>query len=182
MRKTTPLIVAPTGMQPGGYVRRAYADRTEPVTPALELEVERDPSGWRASLVWPCPRPVLQVGDDPTAFPDAAALLVPLVPTASWVTMGAPGEGVEGVLWRSSESGLRRIRAEGLGTVVRSAPPSGWSAEARWASGAWRLELRLRSWPALAAARRVAAAVWRGGARERAGLKSVTPDWIELSG
>ena len=44
------LVAAPIGMQPGGYVAKAYAGRDRaPVTPSLELEVVRPPGSWSAS-------------------------------------------------------------------------------------------------------------------------------------
>ena len=50
------LVAAPTGMQPGGYVPKAYADRNVALTPSLEIEVARPPGIWRIRLRWPVPR------------------------------------------------------------------------------------------------------------------------------
>lgn len=177
MKHRVDLIAAPTGVQPGGYVAKAYVGRDQAITPWLELEVARPPGGWRIRLAWPCPEPVRDVSEDPSLFSDAAALLSPGVEGAPWVTMGAPGQAVEGLLWRADSQALRSVRAEGLGTLKRDDAPKGWSARGVWQQGIWRLDLTLRGWPALDASGQIAAAVWRGAGRERGGLKSVTPGW-----
>jgi DMSO reductase family type II enzyme heme b subunit len=175
------LIAAPVGMQPGGYVPRAYAGRdAAPLTPSLELEVARPPGGWRVRLRWPCPEPVRDVSDDPALFPDAAALFAPQHADAPWVTMGAPGMGVDGVLWRADGATLHAIRAEGLGTMKRDAAPGAWRFDARHAAGMWQLDLTLPGWQTLDRSQRLAAAVWRGAARERGGLKSVTQGFVPV--
>jgi len=180
-RRRIELVAAPIGMQPGGYVAKAYAYRDgAAVTPSIDLEVAKLAGLWRVRLRWPCPEPVRDVQGDPSLFPDAAALLVPRVEGAPWVTMGAPGLGVEGVLWRADGAPLRSVRAEGLGTMERGDPPAGWSARGIFDSGAWSLDFTLRGWSALDAQRQLAVAIWRGSAQDRGGLKSVTPGWVEV--
>jgi DMSO reductase family type II enzyme heme b subunit len=94
--------------------------------------------------------------------------------------MGAPGMGVDGVLWRADSEFLRAISAEGLGSMKRDVAPQGWRFAAKHAEGEWQLELTLASWATLAGSGRLAAAIWRGSAHERGGLKSVTPGWLEV--
>lgn len=176
------LIAAPVGMQPGGYVAKAYAGRDRaPLTESLELEVARPPGSWRIRLRWPCSEPVSDVRGDPALFPDAAALFAPQHEASPWVTMGAPGMGVDGVLWRADREDLLRIRAEGLGTMKRDTAPEGWRFRAHHQRAHWQLELTLPGWATLDGAGRVAAAVWRGSARERGGLKSVTQGFVEIA-
>jgi steroid C-25 hydroxylase gamma subunit len=175
------LIAAPAGMQPGGYVREAYLDRTQPRTPEVELELSHSSGVWRAVVQWDCPEPVRDVRANPSLFCDAAALLAPSAPGAPWITMGAPGLGVDGVLWRADGDALLHVSAEGLGTVKREPAPKGWSATAAWSAGRWRVEFSLQSWESLAQQRQLAVAVWRGADAERGGLKSVTPGWIEVT-
>lgn len=181
MKHAVTLVAAPTVMQPGGYVAKAYADRTTALTPSLELEVARPPGTWRIRLRWPCPEPVLDVRADPSLFPDAAALFAPRAAGSPWIMMGAPGLGVDGVLWRADREQLVAVQAEGLGTMQRSEAPAGWRFDAKHAGGVWQLELTLPGWPTLDTSSRVAAAIWRGAAQERGGLKSVTPGWLEVS-
>jgi DMSO reductase family type II enzyme heme b subunit len=179
--KQVELVAAPIGMQPGGYVAKAYAGRDRaPTTPRLELEVARPPGSWRLRLRWPCPDPVRDVSGDPARFPDAAALFAPQHESSPWITMGAPGMGVDGVLWRADSQRLVRISAEGLGSMKREDAPGSWRFAAEHASGTWQLELTLPGWGTLDASRRVAAAIWRGAAQDRGGLKSVAPGWIEV--
>lgn len=179
MKQSVRLVSAPTGFQPGGYVPRAYADRVEPLTTRIDVEAEAR-EGFRFALRWRCPDAVVEAGGDPRRFVDACALLVPSVPDAPWITMGAPGLPVEGVLWRADRPRPWAIRAEGLGGVERSEPPADWTVQARWTEGHWLAEFVLPAWPALAAQRQFALAVWQGARAERAGLKSVSEGWLPL--
>jgi len=175
------LIAAPIGIQPGGYLAKAYAGRDQTVvTPNLELEVARPPGSWRLRLRWPCPEPVRDVSSDPSLFPDAAALFAPQNEQSPWITMGAPAAGVDGVLWRADSERLRTVSAEGLGTMKRDDAPESWRFTARHQNGFWQLELSLPGWATLDASGRLAAAIWRGAAQDRGGLKSVTPGWTEV--
>jgi len=175
------LIAAPVAMQPGGYVPKAYAGRdAAPVTPHLELEVARPPGTWRLRLRWPCPEPVRDIAGDPTLFPDAAAVFAPRHADSPWITMGAPGMGVDGVLWRADAAKLYAIAAEGLGTMKRDEAPAAWRFQASHDAGTWQLDLTLPGWSTLDASQRLAAAVWRGASRDRGGLKSVTMGFVEV--
>jgi DMSO reductase family type II enzyme heme b subunit len=180
--KKIELLAAPIGMQPGGYLAKAYAGRDNaPMTPHLILEVARPPGSWRIRLRWPCPEPVRDVTSDPALFPDAAALFAPQQEESPWVTMGAPGMGVDGVLWRADNEHLRAISAEGLGSMKRDDALPGWRFAAEHEKGEWQLELTLPGWATLDGSGRIAAAIWRGAAQDRGGLKSVTPGWVEVS-
>ncbi len=175
------LLAAPVSMQPGGYVAAAYAGRDKaPMTPELTLEVARPPGSWRIRLRWPCPEPVSDVSSDPALFPDAAALFAPQHEESPWVTMGAAGMGVDGVLWRADSEALHAISAEGLGSMKRDAAPQAWRSSAKHEQGYWQLEFTLPGWATLDSSGRIAAAIWRGSAKDRGGLKSVTPGWVEV--
>lgn len=181
MKQTLKLVAAPTAMQPGGYVPAAYADRSQPSTPEAQVEVDRAGDIWRVRLAWHCPLAITDSSTDTNRFVDAAALLVPTLPDAPWITMGAPGKAVEGVLWRADREALYRMRAEGLGTMERADAPEGWGAEASWQSGQWSVVFGLRAWPALDQSQHLGFAIWRGAAGDRAGLKSVSPGWIDAA-
>ncbi len=174
------MIAAPTAIQPGGYVRRAYAERGPARTPEVVLEVAEFGGLWRIALEWECPEPVSEVRKDPGLMSDAAALLTPVVEGAPWITMGEPGRGVEGALWRADGDTLYRVTAEGLGTVVRHPADEEWAVRADWKKGRWRVDFGLRAWAPLTRSRHLAVAIWRGAEAERGGLKSVTPGWIEI--
>ena len=173
------LLAAPVALQPGGYMAVAYAGAdAAPITKSLELEVARPPGSWRIRLRWSCPEPVRDVSGDPALFPDAAALLSPQHEASPWITMGAPGMGVDGVLWRADSERLRRMSAEGLGSMKRDEAPERWRFEAKHDRGFWQLELTLPGWATLDGSGRLGAAVWRGSAQQRGGLKSVTPGFV----
>jgi DMSO reductase family type II enzyme heme b subunit len=93
--------------------------------------------------------------------------------------MGSPERPVQGWHWRAGTDLPFAVRATGIGTVERAKehPIRGRS---RWSEGRWQVVLAgpvgaegipLRKGSALP----VAFAVWSGSARERAGLKSYTP-------
>lgn len=171
------LIAAPTSMQPGGYIPKAYADRTGAATGSAELTVA---DGSVITLRWKCAQPMIDASDNPRQFIDGAALLVPEVADAPWITMGAPGMAVQGVLWRADRPEPYAIRAEGLGSVQRSAPPAGWKTEASWANGYWRVTFTVPQWAPLATHKQFAVAVWQGAQSERAGLKAISEGWLPL--
>jgi DMSO reductase family type II enzyme heme b subunit len=181
MKKTFDLVAAPTGMQPGGYVPKAYGLRIQPFTKSATLELQSRTAGWSVRLGWSCPDPVRDASRETDLFVDAAALLVPTVADAPWVTMGAPGMAVEAALWRADRPELLRIRAEGLGTVKRQAAPEQWRAEAAWEDGRWSVAWELSGWPALAENAQLTFAIWRGAAADRGGLKSICPQWIPFA-
>ncbi len=181
MKQRVALMSAPTAIQPGGYVPAAYADRATPLTATAEIAVEPADQGWQIVLAWDCPQPVRDVARETDRFVDACAIFAPEVPEAPWITMGAPRMAVQGWLWRADKDAPLRVRAEGLGSMQRSAVPSGIRATSAWESGRWRVAFAVAEWPALAAHRRLALAIWRGAEQERAGLKSVSPGWVELA-
>lgn len=180
MKTTHELIVAPPALQPGGYVRVAYAERTQPSTRAVTVDASQRADAWSIALEWECPEPMRDVRTDPSRFCDAAAVLAPSADGAPWITMGAPGLGVDGWLWRADGDALLRVSAEGLGSVERSPAPAASAVQAAWRAGMWRVVFEAAEWPSLVRSRQLAVAVWRGAAAERGGLKSVTPGWLEL--
>ena len=180
--KTIDMMAAPVAMQPGGYMAKAYADHTTPLTPRVQLDYERVAGrGYRIVLRWPCSAPVTSVTDNPSLFPDACALLVPEQADAPWITMGAPGQPVQGVLWRADRKDLFRMHAEGLGTMQRGAPPTNWAAAPKWEGGYWQVVLQLPGWTALERTAQAGIAVWRGDQKERGGLKSVSTALVSLT-
>lgn len=182
MKQTIKLVAAPTGIQPGDYVGAAYPVSGAPATASVVLMVDRAASGgWVINLAWLCASPVDEIKSDTNRFADAAALLVPAQADTPMMTMGYPTHPVEGMLWRPDWSAPVKIVAEGFGTVVRHPAPAGWAARGSWENGARTARFEISNWPALAAQKRLGVAIWQGAHQQRAGLKSVTPDWIALT-
>lgn len=180
MKRTIDLITAPTGIQPGGYISEAYADAERTLTPKVTLSLEASGKGWRALLLWPCAEPVTDITGDTNRFVDAAALLVPRDTDAPMMSMGAEDYPVEGLLWRANEKAPRPFEARGLGSVERLAPRDGAAVTANWDRGSWGVAFEIDEWAALTETRKIGLAIWQGREAERAGLKSVTEDWIEI--
>jgi DMSO reductase family type II enzyme heme b subunit len=96
------------------------------------------------------------------------------------MTMGSATAGVDGWLWRADRERGLRIAAHGLGSVERCEIPRAVRIAGVWTDGRWGVSFELPAWDALTRERRIGVAVWRGVEAERAGLKSVSPDWIAL--
>lgn len=180
MKQTVALMPAPTGTQPGGYVPVAYADRSTPRTAQAEIAVEAVGKGWKITLAWACPKPVNDIANETDKFIDACAILAPQAPDAPWMSMGAPGKAVEGLLWRPDKAAAFLIHAEGLGTVKRTPAPASAKVGGTWQNGRWQVVFELPEWPALEKQRQIALAVWQGQEQERAGLKSISAGWLDL--
>jgi len=177
---THKLIAAPIPLNPGGYIKVAYAERNEPLIPSADFNLERVGEGYRIALRWNCPNPISDATTDTNVWVDAAAVLVPGAAGAPWITMGAEGLPVQGALWRADRKELLRIQAEGLGSVVRESAPEGWQVSAKWDKGQWSVTFELHNWPALTQHSQVAFALWSGEAQDRGGLKSISQGWIGL--
>jgi len=181
MNKRIELMAAPYGLSPGEYIIKAYADRTAPNTPYAIVDVSHASPSWKIRVSWPCPEPSREIGDDTNHFVDAAAVLAGGTLKTPWIVMGVTGDPVQGALWRADRETLYRIQAEGLGTVQREEAPADWKVSANWENGTWEATFELASWPFLEQTQRFAVAIWRGNNRDRAGLKSVSPDWIPIT-
>ena len=177
---THELIAAPVGLQPGAYVKVAYAGRDQAATPAADLDLQKVGQGYRIALQWACPDPVKSIEGNTDVWVDAAAVLAPAAPGAPWITMGAENLPVVGALWRADREDLYRIDAEGLGSVRREAAPEGWRATSKYERGFWTVVFELGAWPSLRKQKMIALAVWRGDAQDRGGLKSVSQGWINV--
>lgn len=181
MKKTISLIAAPTASQPGGYVPKAYADRTTPTVSQAELSVEaaaEGKPGWKVTISWACPAPVKSIANETDKFLDACALLVPATEDAQWISMGEPGKAVEGILWKADRERPWRMHAEGLGTMTRSEAPQDWKVAAEHANGRWTVSFDIAEWPLLSQFKQLAFAIWQGERQDRAGLKSLSPGWL----
>jgi DMSO reductase family type II enzyme heme b subunit len=181
MKTTVTLLPAPTAPQPGGYVPKAYADRVTAVTAKADLSVEAAGSGWKIIVSWACAQPIKDISKETDKFIDACALLAPVTADAPWISMGEPGKGVDGILWRADRAQVWHMQAEGLGTMKRNAAPKEWKVGGQWANGRWTVTFELPEWALLGQHKQLALAIWQGSSQERAGLKSVSPGWISIA-
>ena len=180
MKARIHLIAAPTAIQPGGYIPGAYADRTQPAVTDLDIRIEEHGPRWEIFLSWACPVESSSTIHDVDRFADSAAILTPSQPDAALMTMGSKAAGVDGWFWKADEKQGIRFQARGLGTVERSDLPADAQVTGLWQDGRWGVKFELPVWRSLDLHRKVGFAVWQGAASERAGLKSVSPGWIEL--
>lgn len=174
------LIAAPVGLQPGAYVKAAYAGRDDAATTSASFDLKKVGEGYRIMLQWECPKPVKSIEGRPDVWVDSAAVLAPGAAGAPWITMGAENLPVVGALWRADREELYRIDAEGLGSVRRSASPEEWRATSKYERGLWTVVFELDAWPSLGKQKMLALAIWRGDAKDRGGLKSVSQGWIQV--
>ncbi len=180
MKTRIPLIAAPAAIQPGGYVRVAYANRAEPSTPELDVRVEEQGRGWIIFLSWACTAALNGTTQDVDRFADAAAVMAPSHADAALITMGSEDAGVDGWFWKADREQGIRFQARGFGTVERSDLPAGARVTGLWQAGRWGVKFELPAWDSLSLHGRIGFAVWQGAVSERAGLKSVSAGWIEL--
>lgn len=181
MKKTISLIAAPTGIQPGGYVPKAYADRISAKTPSATVEVQKTEEVLTVILEWENKHPVKSIDGDVQAFVDSAAILAPKKVNTVWMTMGGPDSPINGAFWRADNKMPIQITAAGLGSVERSEAPADWQVNASWQNNIWRVQFVLANWSAALSTEQFAVAIWKGHDAERGGLKSVSSDWININ-
>ena len=122
-------------------------------------------------------------------FVDGVAVMFPLTPNASAVTMGSPTDPVNAWYWKGNlEDAAFDVIATGYGTSGRQRDPAlPVHCRARHGDGRWQVVLareldggadRAVFRPGEDAA--MAFAVWDGGNRERAGRKSFSGDFVRI--
>jgi DMSO reductase family type II enzyme heme b subunit len=124
-------------------------------------------------------------------FVDGVAVMFPLTPKASAVTMGSKGNPVNAWYWKANLDGVAfEVIAEGYGTSARQRGErkSQVLAGAVHREGRWYLVLsrpmdigsgRVQFKPGQTA--KMAFGVWDGGNRERSGRKSFSGDFVDVT-
>jgi DMSO reductase family type II enzyme heme b subunit len=173
--------VEPTPLErvPSAYVQVSWRDRPRGGIGEVRVRAAAGGGGLAVRLEWSAPRPSRRISDW-NVYPDGCALLFPADGReAEFGTMGSPSHPVGGWHWRAGTDLPFAVKAEGIGTVERAVEHR-VQGRSRWSEGRWQVVLAgplgaggipLRKGSALP----VAFAVWSGSARERAGLKSYTP-------
>jgi DMSO reductase family type II enzyme heme b subunit len=183
------LAGTPVGLQPTAAIRVAWTNRRIGAVGEVEVAALCDGQRLAFRLEWPDPSENRELVET-TAFPDGAAVLLPVVQGAPVLTMGGPGQAVNAWYWRADENGAgRQVVAEGIGTS-RTVDVDLVKGHGVWKEGRWRVviarSLRVdvgEPVAQLAAGETTgfAVAVWDGGNGERAGIKSFSGDWRELA-
>ena len=179
--ETVALIGTPVGLQPTAAIRASWMNKRIGAIEKVSVVALHNGEFLAFRLEWADATEDGSIADNDN-FPDAAAIALPAAENAPLALMGAPGTPVNAWYWRADQpDAAREISAEGLGSMKREDVPERWRFEAAYEAGFWQLELTLPGWSTLDASGRVAAAIWRGSAQERGGLKSVTPGFVEVS-
>lgn len=181
------LIGTPLGLQPTPAIRVAWADRKIGAVASVSVAAVHDGRTLAFALEWSDPSENREMHDT-TAFPDAAAIVLPVVAGAPMLTMGSPGLPVNAWYWRADEAAGRDVVAEGIGTS-RAVAGGPVAARGVWKGGRWRVvltrDLRVQTSEPVAQLEpgqttQFGVAVWEGGSGERAGIKAFSVDWREL--
>ncbi len=183
-QSVVPVEPTPLDQLPSAYVQASWRDRPRSGITELGVRAVASSNAFAVRLDWTALRPSRSISDL-NVYPDACAVLFPVDGReAEFSTMGSPQHPVRAWHWRAGTEVPFVATATGLGSVERVAEHE-VQGRARWSEGRWQVVLagprgaegaRLEAGSALP----VAFAVWSGAARERAGLKSFSPQPCEL--
>ncbi|MBT4518607.1 MAG: hypothetical protein HOC23_01270 [Halieaceae bacterium] len=183
------LVPAPVGMQPSKYIIGKWKDGDFGKVSALGIQAIHNGRELAFRLEWDDENPDEERKDN-THFPDAAALLFPLTENAS-VFMGGENDPTNIWFWRADRPDAARNNvATGIGTS-RVTEEGAIATRAVHSDGRWRLVFRRTLVTANADEQEaqfrvgekinLAFAVWEGSNAERGGLKSFSPNWLEVT-
>jgi len=179
----------PVQNQPSRYIRVAWAERAIGAVRTMTVKVAHNGKDIAFRLEWPDASENREhMG---IVFCDAAGILFPLNGDAPLTTMGSPEAPVNAWYWRADfEDTAQNIVAQGLGTVEKT-EASAVTCRAARGKDSWQVVIARPltvSGPRGEAVQlspggstKVAFAVWEGGSGERAGIKSFSKQWRELT-
>jgi DMSO reductase family type II enzyme heme b subunit len=178
----------PLANQPSRYIRTVWADR--PIGKVRFLSVRAAHNGKELLFHLEWQDESQDVDFNGRGFPDGAGVLFPLNGEAPLDTMGSEEAPVDAWFWRADRpEAARSVHAHGIGTV-EDGEKSRINARCGWKDGTWRVvlarplavaEQKAEVQFAAGKSTKVAFAVWDGGSGERAGIKSFSKQWRELS-
>jgi len=179
-----PIDPTPLERLPSAYVQVSWRDRPRGAIGEVRVRAAAGAGGLAVRLDWAALRPSRLISDF-NVYPDSCAMLFPADGReAEFDSMGSPNHPVQGWHWRAGTDLPFVVTATGIGTVER-AKEHPVQVRSRWSEGRWQVVLAgplggegipLRKGSGMP----VAFAVWSGAARERAGLKSYSPQPCEL--
>ncbi len=176
------LLAAPLGLQPTAYLRAKWSKQPYGTVAAVHATCAHDGRRIAFRLRWASAVESLAGGE---AFPDAAAIALPLHTDAPLLAMGAESAPIHILHWQAGTEAVRSVLATGIGSS-RPGPEADAQARAVWKGGAWRVVI---AWPleseataplAAGSETKVGFAIWNGANRERAGIKAVSPNWVPV--
>lgn len=182
------LAPVPLEAQPNEYIRTAWKDRRYGLLGWVRVAAACFGGRLSMCLEWP------GSAEPCDEFPDGAAVFFPGFAGASPpITIGSPSEPVRLWLWRDqvalrgSSATARALLALGPGSFRPVDAPAGASAAsdmltAESADAGGMRRVVISGDERIAAAGRMGIVLWAGANEERAGLGSVTHEWVQLSG
>jgi len=185
------MAATPLANQPSEYIKASRDERKVGKVKRLMVQSAHNATDIFFRLTWEDPDKDEKITDN-NVFPDGCGILMPLNGGDSPIDeMGSKNAPVNAWFWRADFGDKpRNIVAHGLGSSVNS-KKSPIKAKSMWGSGAWSVVMgRPLAVPKqkdettqLAAGNtvKVGFAVWEGSNGERAGVKSFSKEWRELS-
>lgn len=173
-RITLRALATPAGLQNSEYLLKAYRDGDWGKARDVGIRTWQTRHNLTVMLDWKAPSPQDRFSG-PDVFLDRAAVLFPTDEQTPFGLMGSPDSPATIWSWRA-DGKVEQLQARGPGTITPLSS-AGIKAHAAWMDGSWRVCL---SGPQPSGPRRFAVAVWDGSAKERAGMKAFTQEWIEL--
>jgi DMSO reductase family type II enzyme heme b subunit len=143
-------------------------------------------------LSWPDPDKDDELADL-DQFTDAVAIMFPIHPGASAITMGSSDKPVNAWYWKADETDPFDVYAEGYATSQRrNGSSSGLRATGYHENASWTVVFQRPMRPDEASGEHfavidhdldnaIAFAVWEGSNNERSGQKSVSGEFVKLS-
>ncbi len=178
----------PIGMQPTAAIQAAWIGKKIGAVSEVRAAALHNGDVLAFRLEWASEQENGALADT-TSFPDAIAVLLPVVEGAPIITMGAPGQPVNAWYWRAdTPDGARQVTAEGLGTS-HTFDQTVVHGRGTWKDGRWRVVLaRSASVESKTPVAQLqpgsdtgfGIAVWEGSNSERAGIKAFSGNWIPL--
>lgn len=203
--ETVTLSATPLGGQPSRYIRTSWATRPYGLVRSVGVRAAHDGECLYLRLEWSSPgrdggdghRELPGRLEGPDAFADAVAVMFPLDGDADMASMGSEAAPV--TIWRwaaavpdGTPEAVEDLTATGIGTLRRAERAPGAALLVGRSSGhaERRQVVFCRALEPGQAERRafvpgascpIAFAVWAGANQERAGIKSTSLQWSELS-
>jgi len=177
------MIPAPLEMQNNEYVSASWTDRRYGETTRIQSASVHDGRQIAIRVRWPSQPANAGTGE---GFSDAVAIALPVRTVPALHSMGSPEEPIHFLQWMARRNTIRSVLAEGIGSS-RAAASVAEAVRSGWSAGTWTVVFS-RAIAASAELSSLAAdtmtnigfAVWNGGNEERAGIKAVSTDWMDL--